>query len=752
MSGLTRYAEVVVDLAPRHLDRIFHYSVPNIVRERIYIGTRVEVSFGSRLVEGYVVGFTEKADVTEVKEISRVLDGQPIDTEKILLARWMAERYLCPLVVALRCMLPPGQRGRESRRVKVKLQQAVWLAVEPEQVKQLLQGELSRSPRQAELLRLLAEKDGRLIKDLVRETGSGRGSLKTLVEKGYLRMEWEEISRSSPSGYEDSPLPDLLPEQSVALQQISRDFRRCPQTLLLHGVTGSGKTEVYLRAISMAMGQGKGAIVLVPEISLTPQTAERFKARFGDQVAVLHSALSPGERYDEWRRINNGDVQVVVGARSAVFAPIKQLGIIVIDEEHETSYKQDVDPKYHTREVAWWRARYHKALLILGSATPSLESFYRAESGVYGLLRMQQRVYRRPLPKVRVVDMREELKAGNRSIFSRALQDSVSDALARECQVILFLNRRGFHSSVVCRECGLSFRCPRCDVALTLHAGDKSLRCHYCHFHRQIPGLCPRCGSKYVKGFGIGTQRVEEESCKCFPGSRVVRMDVDTTSQKGAHQQILRTFRKGEANILVGTQMVAKGLDIPRVTVVGVIAADITLNLPDFRSRERTFQLLAQVAGRAGRGEWPGEVVIQSYDPANPSILAASGENYLGFYQQEMARRRQLDYPPFTHLIRVQASGVDESRVIYGAQLMASMLQENLEKRELAEESTQVLGPAPSVVTKINNNYRWQVVLKGSRLASMVPVVRETLKELLHQHPTIHRLSFSVDIDPLGLL
>ncbi|MHB1419296.1 MAG: primosomal protein N' [Bacillota bacterium] len=751
MPGSTRYAEVFVDLASRHLDRVFHYSIPERVQEQVDVGTRVEVSFGSRCVEGYVVGFAERADVPEVKEITRVLDGQPIDEEKIFLARWMAERYLCPLVVALRCMLPPGQRGRESRRVKIKVRQAVWLAIKPEQVEHLLQGELIRSPKQAELLRLLMEKDGRLLGELVK-TGTGRGSVKALVDKGYLRLDTEEISRSSSIDYLPGTPPVLLPEQREALDYITRDFGSPPRTILLHGVTGSGKTEVYLRAISLALQQGKGAIVLVPEISLTPQTVERFSTRFGDQVAVLHSALSPGERFDEWRKINNGEVQVVVGARSAIFAPVKKLGIIVIDEEHETGYKQDVDPKYHTREVAWWRARYHKALLILGSATPSLESYFRAETGTYRLIRMQQRVNRRPLPEVKVVDMREELKSGNRSIFSRALQDSVNAALARECQVILFLNRRGFHSSVVCRECGLSLRCPRCDVALTLHAGDRSMRCHYCHFQQRVPEICPRCGSKYVKGFGIGTERVEEEARNCFSGARVIRMDVDTTTHKGAHQQILRTFQRGEANILVGTQMVAKGLDIPRVTVVGVVAADITLNLPDFRSRERTFQLLAQVAGRSGRGEWPGEVVIQSYDPGNPSILAARGENYPEFYITEMERRRQLDYPPFTHLVRVQAAGVDETRVIHGVQLLASMLMEGLEKRRMPDEVIQVLGPAPSVMTKLNNNYRWQVVLKGKSLTSMVPVVREALKNLLQQYSVTRRLSYSVDIDPLGLL
>lgn len=633
-------------------------------------------------------------------------------------------------------------------------QKLAMLNVGTEEATRAVHGLAERAPRQAAVLRRLLERDG-LPVEVLNAIGGGSQPLKALVRKGLVRIEERQVLRDPFHGEEIPPSAPLepSPEQAKALAAIRAAMEAgTPATILLHGVTGSGKTEVYLQAIQELINKGRQAIVLVPEISLTPQTVSRFRARFGSRVAVLHSGLSAGERYDAWQRIRHGMVSVAVGARSAVFAPFPRLGLIVVDEEHEPTYKQDQNPKYHAREVAQERAAYHGAVVLLASATPSLESYHLASQGVYQLLSMPRRIASRPLPPVEVVDMRRELQAGNRSIFSRLLQRGLHECLAKGQQAILFLNRRGFAGFIVCRDCGAVLKCPHCDVSLTHHAAGSQLRCHYCGHQRSVPATCPGCGSQRIRGFGIGTERVEQEVRRVFPSARVLRMDMDTTGRKGSHDTILEAFASGEADILVGTQMVAKGLDFPSVTLVGVISADITLNLPDFRARERTFQLLTQVAGRSGRGSNPGLVVIQTYAPENDSILAARDHNYAGFFATEIENRKRLHYPPFVHLLRVVASGTREEKVMAGVHaLHASLLAALAEMPPPGGNDIEFLGPAPAPLSRLKDSFRWHITVKGPELAAVRRVVRMGLERFIKE-PLAREIAIGLDVDPLGIL
>ncbi|MHB8156757.1 MAG: replication restart helicase PriA, partial [Desulfocucumaceae bacterium] len=511
-------------------------------------------------------------------------------------------------------------------------------------------------------------------------------------------------------------------------------------------VTSSGKTEVYLRSIRRVLKKGKQAVVMVPEIALTPQMVSIFKGCFGDRVAVLHSALSGGERYDEWRRIARGEATVVLGARSALFAPLTRPGLIILDEEHENTYKQEETPRYHARDVALRLAGRFGAVALLGSATPALESFSRAQpGGPYRLLTLASRVEMRPLPKVQVIDMRDEIKAGNPGLFSRRMAEALRERLARGEQSILFLNRRGYATFVVCRDCGLAMKCPHCDISLTFHSGGQ-LKCHYCGYGLAAPGHCPDCGSKYIGYFGTGTQKVEEELLKVIPGARVLRMDSDTTARKGSHGRILGLFREGGADILIGTQMVAKGLDMHRVTLVGVINADLTLHIPDFRSAERTFQLISQVAGRAGRGELGGEVLVQTLSPDHYSVVFAARHDYISFYSYEMKIRRAMQYPPFSRLARVLITGGDEGAVKEMAEKWASVVASVAE----GMGGIEILGPAVAPLSRIKDRFRYHLIIKsnsGNKLRELLKVAvgRGELK-------SGKILTVALDIDPLNLM
>lgn len=569
------------------------------------------------------------------------------------------------------------------------------------------------------------------------------GALKTLVEKGAVVVREVPVRRAPHAvPHRLTQPPPLTEGQRVACDQLAHliESPSDSRTALLFGVTASGKTEVYLHAIAHTLNAGRNAIVLVPEIALTAQVVEVFTGRFGDAVAVLHSALSDGERHDEWRRLQSGEARIAVGARSAIFAPVENVGLIVVDEEHEASYKQESQPRYHARDVAQERARLSHALTLLGSATPSIETFYASEQGEIVRLEMPERIDNRPLPRVAVVDLREEWKE-SRALFSRALVEAMGERLRRGQQTILFLNRRGYAQFVLCRECGHVERCPNCAVSLTLHLAYGSLRCHHCDYSRAAPHVCPTCGGTKIRGFGIGTEKVEEEALKLFPSARIARLDRDTTARKGAHAGILRQFRQGEADILIGTQMVAKGLDFPNVTLVGVISADTAINMPDFRAAERTFQLLTQVAGRAGRGEHPGEVIIQTFSPDHYSVQRAMRQDYPGFYAREIAYREELRYPPFSRFANLICADAQESAARARAQALAGAL------LQVVPPEVELIGPAAAPLARLKNVYRWHVVLRAPADAPLSDLTRAALARL----STGERMGVTVDMDPISM-
>ena len=612
-----------------------------------------------------------------------------------------------------------------------------------------------KSSKQARVLEILTSKGEQvtLLSNLAKLANTTPVAIKNLAIKGLITLEEIEVFRDPLEGefFDNTKNLELNPDQTSSLNEIIRAIEEGNnKVFLLYGVTASGKTEVYMQAIGKMLEKGKGAIVLVPEISLTPQTVFRFASRFGKRVTVLHSKMSPGERYDQWRRIKSGDADIVVGARSAIFAPMPNLGLIVIDEEHETSYKQDdPTPRYHAREVAIKRATLVNAVVVLGTATPSLESYYKASQKEYHLLSLPSRIDNVRLPPVEIVDMRTEFtEKKNRSIFSNSLRDAIEDRLAREEQIILFLNRRGFSTFVLCRECGYVARCKNCDISLTYHSNGEVMVCHHCDFREQVPSICPNCKGSYIRHFGIGTQRVEDETHKLFPEASIERMDVDTTKKRGAYKRILEAFRDREIDILIGTQMIAKGLDFPNVTLVGVISADTALNLPDFRAGERTFDLLTQVAGRSGRGQAGGEVIIQTYNPEHYSILAAQDHDYRSFYRQEIVNREMLSYPPFSHFARILLRGTSESSTMKSADELTSMLNAF---QEAHFPDLEVMGPAPAAIARIKNHYRWQILLKAVDPTHIRELVKMAFTRLPSQI-TKGDVALIVDMDPMSIL
>lgn len=726
------YAEVAVNV-PVRLTQTFHYRVPEYLQQELTKFSRVEVPFANRTVQGFIVGFSSPSTTAKIKDIKRVIEKETFLNEELFTtALWLVQRYLCSLGDALQCIAgPPGGKKKPPDVVLV-----------AEVAETTLMG-LGRAPKQKTTLEIALVQPGLTKGELSKLAGVSPAVVNSLLAKGYLKEIQPDQSREITLA--PIKLPQLTLEQEYAVNQVREALHTDqPSAWLLYGVTGSGKTEVYLRTIEEVLRQQRQAIVLVPEISLTPQMVERFRSRFGSKIALLHSALSQGEKYAERSRIKSGAAAVVLGARSAIFAPTPNLGLVIIDEEHETSYKQDETPKYHAREVALQRAAQSKAAVILGSATPALESFCRARpGGPYKLLSLTKRIEDRELPKIQIVDLRQELSFGNRSIFSLTLQRALARRLERQEKCILFLNRRGLASIVVCRQCGQVMKCPRCDISLTLHS-DGWLKCHYCSHQTRSPASCPHCSSSIIRNFGVGTQRVEEEMKRLFPTCKVLRMDADTTTRKGSHKELLEAFIHGEAQVLIGTQMIAKGLDIPQVTLVGVISADITLHMPDFRAAERTFQLLTQVAGRAGRGKTPGEVIIQTYDPEHFSIRTAQKHDYLSFYRKEMVTRQALQYPPFSHLIRILFSGINEADVMAAAHWWQDQLTAARQATGFSE--VEILGPAPAGVPKIKDRYRWQLIIKGA----MSKEIRRIAANVLEQAGLrFKQVAVSIDVDPL---
>lgn len=705
-----RFAQVIVDIASDSTDKVFTYRIPDAMS--ISPGTRVSVPFGRKTLEGLVLQITGPGDLPEekIKDIIEPLEDYPAILPPLIeLAQEISIKAHCPLALALRLMIPAEMR---EGRVNAKTQTMAKLAIPEEKLEAALVAN-ARSGKRKLLLKLLADGLAHPVAELKALVRDPLKSLRELAEKGSVSLYEEEIFRSPyvPVTHTD-PDPDLTGEQKEVLGELLPALRQGSGKFLLHGITGSGKTEVYIRCARECLLAGRGVIVLIPEIVLTPQMVSWFRGRFGDVAAVLHSRLSAGERFDEWRRIRTGAARLVIGARSAVFAPVKDLGLIVIDEEHEASYQAENTPQYDAREVAASRADREKACLLLASATPSILSFAKAQRGDYMLLEMLSRVNESGLAEVHLVDMREELRLGNRGMFSTLLKERLDACLGAGQQAMLLINRRGYAPSVLCRKCGEALTCAQCDVKLTYHQADRQMHCHYCGLAQPLPAACPACGSSFLKPVGVGTQKVEEEFKALYPDVVTVRMDADSTSGKDAHEQLLNRFRSGAAQVMIGTQMIAKGHDFPQVTLVGVILADLTLNMPDYRAQERTFQLLTQVAGRAGRAELPGEVVIQTYKPDHYVIQSAASQEYRGFFNQEFSRRRHLLYPPFTMMVRLLCEARDEevSRDVSARlhQEISAWLKEHpvLKKRVLYVRED----AAP--IKRIMGLYRAQVLIK----------------------------------------
>jgi len=748
-----RYARVIVDIAHANVDRVYTYAIPEDMEPRQ--GTRVIVPFGPRKVEGFVISLSPEPDVDESKlrYIIRPLDDFPaLLPEVITLALWIRDKYRCLLVDALRLMIPSQMRGG---RVREKTHNVARLTLPDGQLEAALEAQ-GRSEKRREVLRLLSDNSPMPSALVAKLIPGAAGALRQLAKLGLVAIETVALRRApySAIGPAGAPPHTLLPAQRSAVREITYAMDHHGEAFLLSGVTGSGKTEVYMHCIRHALATGKAAIMLVPEIALTPQMVSWFRARFGDGAAVLHSRLSPGERYDEWLRIRHGQARVVVGARSAVFAPAERLGLIIVDEEHEQSYQSESRPRYDAREVARWRCERAGAALVMGSATPSIVSFMRTQPGVrpenaLTLIEMPDRVNGRPLPSVELVDMRGELARGNRSIFSGALDSALRECFAAGKQAMLFINRRGHSTFVSCRACGYVVKCAQCDVSMTYHQSGEMMRCHYCDAFEPPPAKCPGCGSRFIKFFGVGTQKVEEELSARYPNATSLRMDNDTTRGKDAHQKILDAFRAGQARVLIGTQMIAKGLDFPNVTVVGVVAADMSLNLPDYRAPERTFQLITQVAGRAGRADSPGLVIAQTYDPDHYTMRLAAAQDYRAFYVVEADRRRRGLYPPYTMMVRILASGDDSAAAqtyIEGCEAeMAGFFADN---PALNKQVVQMRGMA-APVERIRGKARWQLFLKLYARGPSDEVLAK-LRELETTHP--EGLSVDLEVNPANMM
>lgn len=747
--NLEDYPIAVVALN-KPMRRYFDYVIPERMRGLVNVGGRVEVPFGhQKSVLGYCVGLRKESDVPEnkLKEIRKPVDDEPLFTRKMLrLARWMADYYHCAMGEAMAAAVPSAVHSKRKRKTV----QSARLLLEKEDAKKKADEIFDRSPAQSKALRTLASMgDEPSVVELKRAAGVSRSSIKALARKDLIEIGKKVVEREDPLAGVDAELEDpyeLTREQQAAYDTITRRIERGRfDVMLLHGVTGSGKTEVYLQAIAEVVNEGKQAIVLVPEISLTPQTVRHFRSRFRN-LAVLHSRLTESQRRHYWHQIRAGEADVVIGARSAIFAPVPELGLLVIDEEHENSFKQDSVPRYHARDVGIMRAKYDDALVVLGTATPSLESYYNAQTGKYTSLHLHKRIADRPMPPVEIVDMRDEWKGhGEPRVISHELEDRMRYTLKEDHQVILFLNRRGYSPTVKCPRCGQCTECSRCEITLSYHQEINVVKCHYCGLERRPPPRCPECGCEDLMYGGTGTERVERAVDELFPESRALRMDSDTMKTRTAHEETLARFRSGEAQILVGTQMIAKGLDFPTVTTVGVVNSDVSLHLPDFRCRERTFQLLAQVAGRTGRGPAGGRVILQTFLPDDESIRAAARHDYERFAENELEMRRRLRYPPFGRMVRFVCRGKKRNEI---ADYMTDLVDRLQKLCRVAEDGSQVLGPAPAPISRIKRRFRYHALLKCPNSAS----VHQRLGELEGHLKGPSGAKVVIDVDPMSML
>ena len=742
---MAEYANIIVDISHEKLDKTFQYRVPQQLKQTIREGMQVSIPFGARKIKGFVVELTDEPayEVDKIKDIYEVVkNGVSIESQMIALAAWMRKNYGGTMNQALKTVLPARVKTKELEK------KIVRLALHPLEAKnQLAEYERKHSVARARLLTALLEQGELEWNVITQKLNVTTAVIRAMEEAGIVKV-LRTTTYRNPVGHltQDGYDKILNEEQQHAVDQIVSDYENnIRKTYLIKGVTGSGKTEVYMELISHVIKHGKQAIVLIPEIALTYQTVMRFYHRFGDQVSILNSKLSQGERYDQSLRAQNGEIDIMIGPRSALFTPFPDLGLIIIDEEHETSYKSETVPKYHARETAIERARMSGASVVLGSATPSVDSYYYAKQGRYELIELKKRVMEKPLPACEIVDLREELRRGNRSILSDSLSEKMEERLKNGQQTILFINRRGIAGFVSCRACGHVIKCPHCDVSLSQHANG-SLLCHYCGHKEPMPKACPVCGSRYIGGFKAGTQKIEQVVKERFPSARVLRMDFDTTRSKEGHEKILSAFANQEADILVGTQMIVKGHDFPNVTLVGILAADMSLHSGDFHAAERTFELLTQAAGRAGRGDLPGEVVIQTYTPEHYSIVTAEKQDYEAFYRQEIAYRRMLSYPPVYHMLVILCTSEEETKA-YEA---AKTIMDHVERRLLEvyrKERVIPIGPADAAVAKVSDVYRKIVYLKAEQYQMLV-TIKDEIEELMQENRQFSDVIVQFDFNP----
>lgn len=732
---LKKYAEVIINSESVALDRKFTYKVPEEMMDSITIGSKAMVPFGqgNKKIVAFVIGFTETIDFNQklAKNIVSI-SSEPLFGEKELeVALFIKEKYLCRYIEALKLFTPPGTIKGSSNKVKkvISVNSSFNNSEDYEKYKDEIE--------------LIKKHNGQFTKtELNKNLNISIYKINKMIQKEILAVHDTVVTRYNDEEFKCYKKVELTVNQKRAVSQILYSNNKL---FLIKGVTGSGKTEIYMNLVEDALREDKSTLFLVPEISLTPQMIERFKGRFGRNVAVFHSKLSEGERFDEWQRVKNGNVKLAIGARSAIFLPFQDLKYIIIDEEHEDTYKSEQSPKYNTRDVAEFKSRQYGCKVIYGTATPSIKTFYRSLKNEIKLIELNERVDGSAMPPISIVDMRQELKEGNRSIFSRKLYDAIKDRLERKQQSIIFLNRRGYSTFVSCRNCGYVFTCDSCDISMTYHKNGY-LVCHYCGKTKEAPRICPKCGSRYVKFFGAGTEQIEQSIRKTFPSAKVLRMDVDTTRTKNSHEKIYNAFKNGEADILVGTQMISKGLDFPNVSLVGIVAADVTINLPDYTASEKGFQIITQVAGRAGRGKEKGEVILQTYEPEHSSIQFASSYDYEGFFKEEIKVRNLMGYPPFSDILEISIIGENDNIVQNASRDICKGIKEILKEYDKLE----ILGPSACGVRKIKDMYRWQIIIKGTTNDKINNDIKNYVYDIIKQE--YNGVKVSLDVNPSNLL
>lgn len=725
------YIDVLTEIGAKAVDQNYVYHVPDNLTEKIKIGIRVKIPFGKMTIEGFVMSIKSDIDYdkSKIKDIIDITDDVPVlNEEMIKLGKYMSEKLLCSLVSTYQVMLPKALKAEINANIKIKYNRYLRRTKSINEIDEYIK----RCKYEGQINLLCKLKEGDVLITKMSST------INTILKYNLAEIYYEEEKRYTYNGISNYKKVSLTKEQETIVKEVSSSFNTS-NTYLLYGVTGSGKTEVYMSIIENAINEGKEAIMLVPEISLTPQIVGKFISRFGDIISVLHSRLSDTERYDEYRKITSGESKIVIGTRSAIFVPFKNIGVIIIDEEHTSSYKQENHPRYNAKDIAIWRSNYHKCPVVMGSATPSLESFARAGNKIYKLLTLTNRVGASHLPVVDIVDMKEEVKKGN-FILSSILKEKIKEKLDRNEQIILLLNRRGYSNIISCKECGHIEKCPKCDISYTYHKSSNNLKCHYCSSSIPLSSKCSKCGSDNIKDYGLGTEKLEEELKKLY-NARIVRMDVDTTSKKGEHQKIIDNFGKHEYDILIGTQMIAKGLDFPLVTLVGVISADTTLSTPDFRASENTFELLSQVSGRAGRGKSPGEVIIQTFNPDHYSITLSKTHNYIDFYKEEMKMRKLLKYSPYYYMVLVSITTKDYDLGFQESNKIGNYLRNNLNKETI------VLGPSMASVFKINNVYHYQIIIKYRKDDKLM----DTLKFIDNMYKQNTKVEVEMDFNPIKI-